>query len=180
MSIGRFRSTAAFAPRVRAPVHVIDRATFVVFSIGGHRFGVLVERVERVLRVDGVANAVTYAGQSLALTDLASALGLALAPSILSRVLVFVEGERWVAAVVDAVHEVATIDAAMISPLAFDGSRTYLPVGARGVFTRHEQSVIVLDVGRALQPTSRYVLLDHADVVPAQSTESDDTMGARA
>ncbi len=175
MSIGRFRSTAAFAPRARASLHVVDRATFVVFSIGGHRFGVAVERVERVLRVEGSSNAVSYGDQRIALTELASALGLALAPSNLSRVVVFVDGERLLAAVVDAVHEVVTIDAAIVAPLAFDGARACLPVGARGVFVRQEESVIVLDVGLALQASSRYMRLDHVAADLPRATTPDDT-----
>ena len=163
MSIGRFRSTAAFSPRARAGVVAIDRATFVIFSIGGHRFAVSVERVERVLRDDGAHDTVTYAGRSVPVANLASALGLALAPSTRSRVLIFSDGATWTAAAVDVVHEVATIDASAVASAAYDGSHTYLPIGARGVFTRQDQSVLVLDVTRALQATTRDDLLEYAD-----------------
>ncbi len=161
MSSGRFRSTAVFSPRARASVIAVDRATLVIFSIGAHRFAVPVERVERVLRADIVEratgasdNAVSYAGRSLTLANLAASLGLVLTPSDRSRVLVFAERTGWVAAAVDGVHEVATIDAAIVAPLASDGSQTYWPVGALGVFDRLEQRILVLDVTRALAGTS--------------------------
>ena len=170
MSIGRFRSTAAFSPRARASVVAVDRTTFVIFSIGGHRFAVSVERVERVLRDDGAHDTVTYAGRSLPLANLASALGLALAPSMLSRVLIFSDGATWTAVGVDMVYEVATLDASAVAPLAYDGAHTYLPIGARGVFTRQEQSVLVLDVTRALQATSRYDLLACSDPLQGDVT----------
>lgn len=165
MSIGRFRSTAAFSPRARANVVAVDRATFVIFSIGGHRFGVSVERVERVVRAHFAHDSVTYDGRSVPLADLASALGLALAPSIRSRVLVFSSGQSWIAAAVDAVHEVATIDASMVAPLVYDGTRTYLPGGARGVFTRQEQTVLVLDVALALLTTAHSGPLAYSDLL---------------
>ena len=163
MSIGRFRSTAAFSPRARVGVVAIDRATFVIFSIGGHRFAVSVERVERVLRDDGAHDTVTYAGRSVPVASLASALGLALAPSTRSRVLIFSDGATWTAAAVDVVHEVVTIDASTVSPLVSDDAQTYLPIGARGVFTRQEQRVLVLDVTRALQANARSDLLEYSD-----------------
>lgn len=165
MSIGRFRSTAAFSPRARANVVAVDRATFVIFSIGGHRFGVSVERVERVLRADAAHDTVSYDGRSLPLTNLAASLGLELAPSIRSRVLVFAEGNSWIAAVVDAVHEVTTIDASTVAPLVYDGTHTYLPVGARGVFTRHEQTVLVLDVARALKASAHTSALEYSELL---------------
>jgi chemotaxis signal transduction protein len=172
MSIGRFRSTAAFAPRARAPIAAVDRATFVVFAIGAHRFAVSVERVERVLRVSAINGAITEAGRALPVTDLASTLGLALAPSAQSRVLVLAGSATAgsVAVEVDAVFEVATIDATAVSPLAFDGSHTYVPVGARGVFTRQGHSVIVLDVGRALSTSNQYGLLEYADPLRGDPT----------
>ena len=165
MSIGRFRSTAAFSPRTRAPAVAVDRATFVIFSIGEHRFGVPVERAERVLRADFALDSVTYSGRSLPLANLASALGLVLVPSIRSRVLVVAYAQSWIAAAVDAVHEVATIDASMVAPLVYDGTPTYLPVGARGIFMRQEQTVLVLDVARALKATVHSGLLDFSDLV---------------
>ena len=164
MSIGRFRSTAAFSPRTRANVVAVDRATFVIFSIGERRFGVSVERVERVLRADFAHDSVTYDGRSLTLANLASALGLALAPSLRSRVLVLSNGQSWIAAAVDAVHEVATIDASVVAPLVDDGTHTYLPLGARGVFTRQEQTVLVLDVARALKATANGGQPEYSDL----------------
>jgi len=165
VSIGRFRSTAAFSPRARANVVIVDRATFVIFSIAGHRFGVSVERVERVLRADSARDSVTYGGRMLPLANLASSLGLALAPSIRSRVLVFSDGQSWIAAAVDGVQEVVTIDASMVAPLVYDGTHTYLPLGARGVFTRQEQTVLVLDVVQALAASTHSAVLEFSDLL---------------
>jgi len=165
MSIGQFRSTAAFAPRVRTSAVAIDRATFVIFSIGGHRFAAPVERVERVLRVDAALPSATYGGQTLPLADLAASLGLARAPSTLARVLVFSDGSSWVAAVVDVVHEVVTIDASLVAPLACTDALTYVPLGARGVFSRLNEDVIVLDVTRALGAGRPYARPDDADSI---------------
>ncbi len=164
MSIGRFRSIGA-APRARSLSVQIDRATFVVFVVGGHRFAVPVESVERILRPSASHHSVEYGGRTMPLTDLASSLGLALAPTVRSRIIVFNPGPQWIAAAVDVVLEVATIDASEVGPLAFDGSRTYLPVGARGVFSRHDASVLVLDVRRALRTGTSYGVLEYTDAL---------------
>jgi chemotaxis signal transduction protein len=169
MSIGRFRSIGA-APRARAAAPPVDRATFVIFGVGAHRFAVPVESVERVLRPSASHHAVSYGGRSLPLSDLASALGLALAPSARSRLIVFNQDSRWVVAAVDAVFEVATVDASEVGPPAFDGSRTYLPVGTRGIFSRHGVAVLVLDVSRTLGTVAPHGLLEYTDALGGTAT----------
>src|SRR6187551_2651036 len=116
----RFRSTAAFSRRHRQ-AKIVDRATFVIFSLQGQRFAAPVESVERVLRGapsrDGVMTSVEHSGRRVPLLDLRSALGLApQAASALGseRTLVFAVQGAWIACAVDAVYEVATIDASIV------------------------------------------------------------------
>ncbi len=161
MSTGQFRSTTMFAPRARASVPAVDRATFVVFAMADRRFAVPVESVERVLR-DSVAAgpattaaSVNYGGQSYAVADLASALGVEFAPTAASRVLVLSGGGEHRAVIVDRVLEVATIDAGIVeaADAVHDGIAALPNAGVRGVFTRNGAAVIVLDVSRLLDET---------------------------
>lgn len=155
----RFRSTAAFAARTRATAPAVERATFVTFSLGGRRFAAPVETVERVLRwsavrpagadhAEGDLGTVSYAGRNVPLVDLAGALDLEYQPSASSRALVLTVPGGWLAAVVDDVHEIATVEAASIEPIAPD--RVDLPAGVRGAFMRHDREMLVLDIVRAL------------------------------
>jgi|GEM_PF-2337165 len=169
MSIGRFRPFGA-APRGKILSVPVDRATFVIFAVGGHRFAVPVESVERVLRPATPHQSIVHGGRTMALTDLASTLGLALASSSRSRVIVFNDGMHWFAAAVDAVFEVATIDASDVAPLAFDGTRVFLPVGARGVFSRQGAAVLVLDVTRALRTRTQSARLEPVDALGGDAT----------
>jgi chemotaxis signal transduction protein len=151
MSMPRFRSTAALSIRQRQAAPTIDRATFVLFSIGRHRFAAPVTLVERVLR-GGVSDAhVAYSGRQVPVVDLRLAFRDAAAgPSTLAtrRLLIFSVQEVWIAAEVDAVHEVATIDASAVEALAVTAERV---VGARGRFQRHGHEVIVLDMLRVVR-----------------------------
>jgi chemotaxis signal transduction protein len=157
-----FRSTAAFAARTRSAAPAVERATFVTFSLGGRRFAVPVEAVERVLQTFGAdmrkRTHVSHAGVDVPLADLALGLGLAGTPSDTSRVLVLNLPTGWLAAVVDEVHDVAVVDAAMIS---LAGRRNVteeservgdagLPTGVQGMFVQRDHETLVLDVGRAL------------------------------
>lgn len=157
MTAPRFRSTAAFTPKMRATLPTIERATFVIFSLGGHRFGAYVEAVERVLRAtrsDEVNVSVRHAGLDVPVLSLAHTLAVKASPSNTSRLLVIVVGSRWVAVEVDVVHEVAAIDAATVRPLVSDGSRAYVPTGGRGVFQRAGHDVLVIDVARMIEAAS--------------------------
>ncbi len=155
----RFRSTAAFLPRLRATAPTIERATFVIFSLGGYRFGAYVEAVERVLRVSpsaGVRTSATvlHAGLLVPVMALAEALEVKARRSNTSRMLVIVVGSRWVAVEVDVVLEVVAIDATTVQPLVSDGSSQYSPAGVRGVFRRADHDVLVLDVARIVETAS--------------------------
>ncbi len=160
MIMPRFRSTAAFLPRLRATSPTIERATFVIFALGAHRFGAYVEAVERVLRVSpsaGASATVLHAGVIVPVMSLAESLEVTARRSNASRILVIVAGSRWVAVEVDVVYEVVAIDAATVQPLVSDGSRTYLPTGVRGVFRRADHDVLVLDVARMVETASKRV-----------------------
>lgn len=163
MSISRFRSTAAFTQRSRVTVAAVERATFVVFTAGGMRLAAPVERVERVLRRDSPMDAVdlvlrpdalrsrdrvTFAGRELPVLDFGVALGGNTVASPSARLLVLSLTAGWVAAAVDTVHEIATVDATAIAPI--DGARQALPRGVRGSFVRHGMEILVLDVERVL------------------------------
>lgn len=150
----RFRTSAITAGRRRHAAPPIERATFVLFSLAGERFATAVEHVERVLRHgDDELRAWKSNGRVVDRVDLAAALTMTSSTSLSShaRTLVFSAGPLWLAATVDAVYEVATIDVSTIAALpgTRDDGRAW-PPGARGGFVRHDQRVIVIDVARAL------------------------------
>ena len=156
-----FRSTRAFAARIRTTGPAVERATFVTFSLGHLRFAAPVEVVERVLRWsmvrpsdDGVTSIgalhVPYAAVEVPVVDLAAHLALSYAPSDMSRALIIAAPAGWIAVVVDAVHEVATVDAASIEPVAHEIFAHQVPRGVRGTFVRQQQVTFVLDVVRAI------------------------------
>ncbi|MES2524925.1 MAG: chemotaxis protein CheW [Gemmatimonadota bacterium] len=174
----KFRSTTAYAARARSTAHAIERATFVTFTVGAYRFAAPVESIERVLReraeavvtVDGVAR-VQYRGLAVPVVNLAAYLGEAGEPaapaktdpagarasSPSTRMLIVSLPTGWVAVAVDAVHEIATIDAAIITLVGHAPADPTQPAvrgallpGVRGMFIRQEQQTLVLDIGRAL------------------------------
>ena len=166
MTAPRFRSTATFTIRKRHVAPVVDRTTFVIFSLGGQRFAASAESVERVLRnasVDGNGPAtLEHRGQLVPVVDLRDTLRSALRDTIAAsggpmtpgqRTLVFSVQDQWVAATVDAVYEVATIDAALVQPVAAVApnadATTHLAV--RGQFSRHDQVVLVLDMTQVVR-----------------------------
>ena len=176
MTGSRFRSIAALTRAHRRTVPAIDRATFVIFSLDARRFAAPVEMVERVLRPagsprDGEARAadedegsprvVSHAGQAVPLVDLRAALGVAsnTVGAPMTRVLVFALDAVWVAAEVDAVHEVVGVDVLTVRGLPLDvpsawrtpGSEVVWPRGAQGMFSRHDHEVLVLDMAQLLR-----------------------------
>ena len=167
MTAPRFRSTAAFSRRHRQ-AKIVDRATFVIFSLHGQRFAAPVESVERVLRgapsADTVTETVEHNGRRVPVLNLRSALGFtaeATATERSGRTLVFTVQSAWIACDVDAVHEVATIDASTVElfapAIADEATR---PDAARARFTRHEHEVLVLDIVRVVR--SVYEATQHA------------------
>ena len=166
MTEPRFRSTAAFTLRQRRTAPAIDRATFVIFSVNGRQFAAAAESVERVLR-DVVQESpnpmVHHLGRQVPVIDVRQVLRAtrpAAPPQPVGiaghRTLVFSVRDVWVAATVDAVHEVATIDAAQVRPvdpstLAGDQAFPATIDVVRGTFRRHDQDVLVLDMLRVVR-----------------------------
>ncbi len=171
MTVPRFRSTATFTMRQRHVAPVVDRTTFVIFSLGGQRFAASAESVERVLRnasadANGPAT-LEHRGQQVPVIDLRDALRPALRDALATsgvpsrvasmapgqRTLVFSVQDQWVAATVDAVYEVATIDAALVQPVAASAPNGDAPprLAVRGQFSRHDQVVLVLDMTRVVR-----------------------------
>ncbi len=172
MTAPRFRSTAGISARPRLATPTIDRATFVLFGVGTERYAVAVERVERVLRRTAAretadsspVESITYGGQSVRLVHLHSVLGGeaddvrdAGSAALSNRIVIFLVEDCWVAAAVDAVFEVATIDAAIVEPISAErgegdaGETRHCPPGARGYFQRQGHTVVVLDVTRVMR-----------------------------
>jgi chemotaxis signal transduction protein len=135
----------------------VDRATLVLFTMDAREFAVPVELVERILRPDALSDQehVTFGGRSVRLIDLRRALDRSpVAPRTAvhrgERVIVFTVQGTWIAARVDRVLEVATIDASLIHAIPGDALTT-LPPGARGRFSRQDNPVVVLDMVRVLR-----------------------------
>ena len=143
-------------------------AKLVIFRLGDDLFAAAVQSVERVLRyqrarplpdvppwVDGV---VEYRSSIIPQLDLRRRFELREATAgAATRVLVLNTGGGWVAAVVDAVLEVAGYDESQLSPppTLFRGlAGEYL----RGLVRRHERLTVVLDVERLLSSTGQLEL----------------------
>jgi chemotaxis signal transduction protein len=107
---------------------------------------------------------VAYGGRTVPLVDLVRGIGLAnsggLAPDHArrTRAVIFSLQTQWVAATVDAIFEVATVDAATVRPLPLFMSDVWsdLPgapwtAAARGVLTRADHAVVVLDIARVMR-----------------------------
>jgi len=166
MTSPRFRSTAAFAQQSRREVSLVDWATFVVFTLGGRYWAVPVECTERVVRTsvhDGPSpTSIKHGEQLVPVFDLARAILTDLPPlpialgapssSATDRGwLLLSVHEGWVACLVDAVREVATIDAATVRAVPHNDPRQARGDSVRGVFTRRDHEVLVLDLSRVVR-----------------------------
>jgi purine-binding chemotaxis protein CheW len=168
----RAGSRAVTSPRAQAKP-AIERAQIVIFRVGDQQYAADVFSVERVLRfvtprpipnvpawLDGV---IDYEGRVVPVLDLRTRFDLPLAEHReLGRILVLVTagaegGESRIAAVVDAVDEVATVNKPDFEdpPAIFRGlARKYL----RALLRRGEQVVVVLDVAELLNSRERIVI----------------------
>ena len=166
-----FRSTTNLVAR-RRQRPVVERATFVLASLGAWRVAFPVESVERVLRAprDGNPHApapegVRYQGHVVPWARLAfasaSANGEDQQHTAGERVLIIhdqTRGDRWWALPVTAVHEVYAVETALVLPPAAAGSprpadqpsQEPLHAAVRGLFERHGQRVFVVDPVRLL------------------------------
>jgi len=140
----------------------------VTFRLGDDHFAADIHAVERVLKfqlptpvpnvpawIDGVLE---YQGRVVPVINLRARFEMpAVAPAAETRTLIFNVGGDWVAAVVDAVIDVAAIDDAHLSPPPplFRGlAAEYL----RGVVRRGDRLVMFLDVPHLLSTVERLQL----------------------
>jgi len=147
---------------------VIERKQLVVFRVGDQQYAADVFSVERVLRwtapraipnvpawLDGVMD---YGGRVVPVIDLRTRFDLPVATARdHARILIFTVNEQWLAATVDAVDEVATVEARELEepPAIVRGlARQYL----RALLRRGEQVVVVLDIAQLLNSRERIVL----------------------
>ena len=146
---------------------VKDVVKLVTFQLGMDMFAADVFSVERVLRyvapssvpdvprwIEGV---VEHRGKVIPVVDMRRRIELAddsITPE--TRTLVFNTSGGWVGAIVDAVHEVAVVPAASVTPphSMFRGlSAEFM----RGTAKIRDQLVVVLDVERVLTSADRIV-----------------------
>ena len=140
----------------------------VTFKLGDDVFAADIFSVERVLRYqppaavpdvpDWIAGVIDYQQAVVPVIDLRLRFGLPPARSREgARILVCSADGHWIAAIVDAVLEVTTVDAASVSPPPplFRGlAAEYL----RGIVRRSDRLIIFLDVARLLTASERLAL----------------------
>ena len=140
----------------------------VTFRLGEDLFAADIYAVERVLRYQAprsvpnvppwIEGVIEYLGRVVPVINLRRRFELPeVAVAAETRILVFNAGGEWVAALVDAVLEVAGLDQATVSPPPplFRGlSAEYL----RGIVRRKDRLVILLDVARLLSSSDRLTL----------------------
>ena len=161
---GARRRSAAAAAAAAA----VDRATLVTFTVGEDTLAAPVESVERVVRFappspipgmpDWLEGVIDYRGVMVPVIDLRRRLGRdRLTTGASKRVVVFNTKPDWLAAIVDAVTEVVTVDASAIAPppsLVRGLSGAYL----LGMVKHRDQVVLVLDVAKVLTASETLVL----------------------
>ena len=140
----------------------------VTFQLGEDLFAADIFAVERVLRyqeptsIPNVPNwiegVIEYQSRVVPVINLRRRFEMDSAtPDNLTRILIFNSGGEWIAATVDAVHEVAALETRQLSPPPplFRGlAGEYL----RGVVKRGDRLVIFLDVPRLLSTNERLSL----------------------
>lgn len=157
----------------------VEKIQIVTFRLGDDLFAADIYSVERVLRyqeptpipnvpawIEGV---IEYQQRVVPVINLRKRFDLAATTvSNETRILVFVSHDEWIAAIVDAVLEVTSLEVSRISPppTYFRGlAGEYL----RGIVRRNERLVLFLDVARLLSTTERLTL----EKVTAELTESE-------
>ena len=140
----------------------------VTFAVAGDDFAADIFSVERVLRYspprpvpntpEWLLGVIDYQDRVVPVLDLRMRFELPAAePGAQTRIVVFVVREQWVAAVVDAVREVATVarnDIEQPPPIFRGLTREYLA----GLFRGPNGVVIVLDASRLFTSQERLVL----------------------
>lgn len=142
-----------------------DMMKLVTFQLGDDLFAADVFSVERVLRYTApssvpdvpawIEGVLEHRDKVIPVVDMRRRMGL---PRIEAtpdtRVLVFATKDGWIGAVVDAVHEVASVPSTAVSPppALFRGLKAEF---VRGIAKVHESLVIMLDVDRVLTSDAR-------------------------
>ena len=166
MSISRLRAGGRVQPRARQAATVaVETATFVVLTIGDTQFALAVDAVDRVYRGD-VASALPRVSLHDALGLAAPSIDAHPAPSDDQRSVVLAVDDAFAVALVDAVHEVLSVDVAAIEPASTCFATPEGLALVRGQFTRHDQVVYLLDVRRVF----RVLYGDALRAVAASST----------
>lgn len=141
----------------------------VTFRVGDEHFAADVLAVERVLRhaapmpvpnlPEWMEGVLEYQSRVVPVIDLRRRFGLDEAgrPEAGVRIIVFRAGEEWLGALVDAVLEVVTIDAAQLSPPPplFRGLKAEY---VRGLLHRDGRMIILLEMARLLTATEHLEL----------------------
>jgi purine-binding chemotaxis protein CheW len=152
-------------------------AQIVTFRLGDDLFAADIFSVERVLRYqaptpipnvpDWIAGVLDYRGRVVPVLDLRRRFGLPTREVVgETRTLVFVANGQWIAAIVDAVLEVASVDPSKLAPPPplFRGlAGEYL----RGLVRHGSRLIVYLDVGRLLTSTERLQIEHAAEPEPA-------------
>jgi purine-binding chemotaxis protein CheW len=153
-----------------------DQAQIVTFRLADELFAADIFAVERVLRYqpptpipnvpDWIAGVIDYRGRVVPVLDMRRRFSLPpVDPRPETRTLIFVANGQWIAAVVDAVVEVAAVDPTRLAPPPplFRGlAGEYL----RGVIRHGARLVVYLDVGRLLSSTDRLEIELATDAEP--------------
>jgi len=144
-----------------------DMVKLVTFQVGLDLFAADVFSVERVLRYalpngvpdvpEWIGGVIEHRGQVIPVVDMRRRIGLPVTdvtPD--TRIVVLTTTEGWIGAIVDAVHEVASVPSTTVSapPPLFRGLSAEFVSGIAKV---HDQLVVVLDVDRVLTSADRIV-----------------------
>jgi len=171
-------STSALAPASN-PLQPATVSKIVTFRLADDLFAADIYSVERVLRyqpptpvpnvpewIDGV---IDYQGRVVPLISLRRRFELADAERTQeTRILVFNAGGEWIGGVVDAVLDVAPLEAGKLAPppALFRGlAAEYL----LGIVRRDQRLVVFLDVARLLSTSERLVLEKATDAASARA-----------
>jgi purine-binding chemotaxis protein CheW len=149
----------------------------VTFRLGDDMFAADVFCVERVIEYqrpkvipnvpDWIEGVIEYQSRVVPTINLRRRFELpAASGGTVARIIVFTVEKEWIAAVVDSVHEVRTVDSAAISPppQMFHG----LPCEyLRGILREGDRLTIYLDVARILSTNDRIILREISEGSPA-------------
>ncbi|MCC6243322.1 MAG: hypothetical protein IT353_10805 [Gemmatimonadaceae bacterium] len=150
MTAPRFRTALGARPRALQASAAIETATFVVVSIGGTRFALAVDAVDRVYRGDA-PSALPFLPVHDALGRATRAPAMDAEAAFDGRALALTVDEAVAVAFVDAVHEVVSVPVTSIVPPTADFATPEGLALVRGQFTRHDEVVYLLDVRRVFR-----------------------------